>query len=167
MSDAYYQARAARRTRILILAGAVVLLLAAAGLVLRMLFYDACTQSFDRSPRAVVATYVEAVRQGNGPVAQECWEHLAYYDLEAGCSEICLSRAMGVPYERVDITLGEAYTTPQGRSNLPVTVTIACDGGQTHSGEIVLDSVGAALPWRHWAIVHSTVGGTVAQQWCK
>jgi hypothetical protein len=168
MSDAYYQQRAARRVRILWIAGGlvVVVVCVVAGIV--SLFYDACTKSFDRSPRAVVSTFVRAVGQGNVPVAQECWEHNAYYDLNAGCSEVCLSRAFGAPFQVVDISLGSPATTAEGRANLTATVSIVCTAsGQEHNGQVLLDSVGSSLPWKHWAIVHSTFGGTAAQAWCK
>jgi len=99
MSDAYYQERAARRTRTLLIVGGilVVVVCVVAGIV--SLFYDACTKSFDRSPQAVVSAYVDAIRRGDAQIAQECWEHETFYDLEAGCSEICLSRLYGAEYE--------------------------------------------------------------------
>jgi hypothetical protein len=111
---------------------------------------------------------VEAVRRGDAAVAQECWEHHVYYDLEAGCSDVCLSRVYGAQYRVVDIGLGSSYTTSDGRANLKAVVSIACTGDQRqHTGEILLDSVGGGVPWKHWAIVHSTFGGTVAEPWCK
>ena len=58
--------------------------------------------------------------------------------------------------------------TPEGRAKLAAQVTIACtEGGETHQAEILLDSVAANLPWKHWGIVHSTFGGTVAEPWCE
>lgn len=168
MSDAYYQERAKRRTRLLIGVGglAAVVLCVAAGVV--SLLYDACTRSFDRSPRTVVTDYVEAVRRGDGQAAQACWEHQIYYDLDAGCSEICLSRALGAEFQVLDVSLGSVAVTAEGRANLPVTVAIACEAGsQQHTGQILLDSVGASAPWKHWTIVHSTFGGTAVKAWCK
>ncbi len=168
MSDAYYQERAKRRARILWLLGALIVLVIAIFLGIRALFYDACTKSFDRLPESIVQAYVNAVGQGDVPVAQECWEHETYYDLEAGCSEICLSKVYGVQYEVLDIAVGEPYATPEGRANLQATVSIACtEGGETHTAEILLDSVGSDVPWRHWAIVHSTFGGSIAEPWCR
>jgi hypothetical protein len=168
MSDAYYQEQARQRTRRLIVAGAAVLVVACAVFGIVSLFRDACTQSFDRSPEAVVTAFVEAVGQGDLPVAQECWEHETYYDLGAGCSEICLSKVLGAQYELIDVAVGEPYTTPDGRANLEATVSIACtEGGETHTGEIVLDSVAGGVPWKHWAIVVNTFGGTVAEPWCQ
>jgi hypothetical protein len=168
MSDTYYQQRAARRTRILWIAVGLVAVLACVVAGTMSLFYDACTKSFDRSPRAVVSTFVQAVGEGNAPVAQECWEHNAYYDLNAGCSEICLSRAYGASFQVVDVALGSPAATPEGRTNLTATVSIVCTAsGQAHSGQVVLDAVGSSLPWKHWAIVHNTFGGTTAQAWCK
>jgi hypothetical protein len=168
MSDAYYQERARRRTRTVGIAAAVAVLIVLAGFVFWSLFHDACTRSFDRSPTAVVSSFLEAVRTGNVPVAQECWQHFAYFDLETGCSEVCLSKVYGAQFELLDITVGEFSATLDGRANLPATVSIACaKGGQTYSAEILLDSIGSDLPWRHWEIVHSTFGGTIAEPWCK
>jgi hypothetical protein len=169
MSDAYYQERAKRRNRLLLLAAALAVVALLIFLGIRALFYDACTGSFERSPEAVVRTYVEAVSRGDAPTAQECWEHQTYYNLEAGCSEICLSRAYGAPYKIIDLAVVEPYTTEDGRANLQATVSVACTtgGGETYSGEITLDSVSGNVPWKHWQIVHSTVGGTVAESWCK
>jgi len=168
MSDAYYQARARRRTRMLATVATIIVVILLVLLGIRALFHDACTGSFERSPTAVVSAYLDAVSRGNIPVAQECWEHEAFYDLGAGCSEICLSKVYGAQFQVVELTTGEPYTTPDGRGNLQATVSIACaEGGQTHTAEVLLDSVSSDLPWRHWAIVHSTFGGTVVEPWCK
>jgi hypothetical protein len=168
MSDAYYQERAKRRNRLLLIIGALAVVAILVIIGLRALFYDACTGSYDRSPKAIVAAFVEAVGRGNVPVAQECWEHFAYYELDAGCSEICLSKVYGAQYEILDITVGSPQTTPDGRANLQAIVSIACTGSaETHTAEITLDSVGAELPWKHWAIIHSTFGGAVIDPWCK
>ena len=110
---------------------------------------------------------MEAVGRGKVPAAQACWEHEAYYELEAGCSEICLSKVYGAPYEIVDIVPGEPYTTPEGRANLTATVTIACTEGGAPQRRDPARQRGGDVPWKHWAIVHSTFGGTVAEPWCK
>jgi hypothetical protein len=168
MSDAYYQARARRRTQRLLVAAGLLLVVACLGAGVASLFYDACTGGFDRSPRAVVGAYLEAVGRGNLPGAQECWEHEAYYELGAGCSEICLGQVLGASFEVTGVEVGPPATTAEGRANLAVRVDIVCSGdGQAHRAEIVLDSVGSDLPWRHWAIVHSTFGGSVAEPWCR
>ena len=168
MSDAYYQERARRRTRRLIVAVILVSLVGCLVAAVLALFYDACTRSFDRSPQAVIRAYVEAVRNDDAPRAQECWEHEAYYDLEAGCSEVCLSRFYGTPFEVREIDVGTPYTTPAARANLEASVTIACTGSdETHTAEIVLDSVGSGLPWRHWAVIRSGLGGTAVSAWCQ
>jgi hypothetical protein len=168
MSDSYYQERAKRRTRTLLILGGLVMAVACVALGVVSLMYDACTKSFDRSPRSVVSAYVSAVQLGNAPVAQGCWQHQAFYELDAGCSEICLSKVWGSQYELTGLTVDEPQTTSTGRANLKATVSIACtQSGETHSGEILLDSVKANVPWRHWTIIHSTFGGTVAEPWCK
>jgi hypothetical protein len=168
MSDAYYQERAARRARRLWIIGAAVVVVLCLVVGVVSLRYDACTKSFERSPRAVVSAFVEAVGRGDVAMAQECWEHDAYYELEAGCSELCLARVFGAQYEILGLSLGAPHTTPAGRANLTATVSIACaGGGEEHTAEIVLDSVGGNVPWKHWAIIHSSFGGTVAEPWCK
>jgi hypothetical protein len=168
MSDSFYQERARRRTRTLLIVGAVAIVAILVVAVIWSLYRDSCTESFDRSPTAVVSTFLEAVGRGDMLSAQGCWEHDAYYELEAGCTEICLSKVYGAQFEIVEIAPGEPYTTAEGRANLETTVTIACtEGGESHTAEILLDSVGSAVPWKHWAIVHSTFGGTVVEPWCK
>jgi hypothetical protein len=168
MSDAYYQERARRRTRRLIVVFVLVSLVGCLVAGVLALFYDACTRSFDRSPQAVVQAYAEAVRDGDAAQAQECWEHEAYYDLAAGCSEVCLSRFYGTPFEVRDLAVGTPYTTPAGRANLEGSLTIACTGSdEAHTAEVVLDGVDSGLPWRHWAIIRSDLGGTAASAWCQ
>lgn len=168
MSDTYYQERARRRTRILWIVGAVAVVAIVIVAVAWSLYSDSCTRSFERSPTAVISTFLEGVGRGDWPAAQACWQHEAYYDLEAGCSEICLSKVYGAQFEILDIVPGEPYTTPEGRHNLETTVTIACtEGGDSHTAEILLDSVASDLPWKHWTIVHSTFGGTIVDPWCK
>jgi hypothetical protein len=168
MSDEYYRERARQRTRRLWIVGGIASALLLALFGARSLLYDACTQSYDRSPRSVALTYVTAVSEGSAPLAQECWEHNAYYDMEAGCSQICLSRAYGTQFEVTDISVGGQYLTPDVRTNRLVKVSIRCaEGGASHQGEILLDSVGPNLPWKHWQIVQSNFGGTVAEPWCQ
>jgi hypothetical protein len=108
------------------------------------------------------------VSQGNVARAQNCWQRDACYNLEAGCSEICLSKVLGAQFQITGLTAGSPQVTPQGRSNLAVTLSIACKAdGTPHSAEVVLDSVAADNPWKHWTIGRSTLGGTVAVPWCK
>lgn len=168
MSDTYYRELARKRARRwwMVAGAAFVIILILLGL--RGLLYDACTGSYDRSPEAVVRAYANAVTSGYVPVAQECWEHQAYFDMEAGCSEICLSRAYGAQFDIVDLSIGGQYLTPEVRTNLLAKVTVTCaEGEEGHTGEILLDTVGPNLPWRHWKIIHSTFGGTAAEPWCK
>jgi hypothetical protein len=167
MSDIYYQERARQRTRRLIVAGGLLALFACAVFGVASLFYDSCTGGFHREPDEVAHSYLDAVRRADGRVAQECWEHLAYYELDAGCSEVCLSRFLGTSFQVEDVSVGPVEPTADGRSRRVVSVSITCtESGQGHSGEIFLDSVGRDLPWRHWSIISSTVGGNVAQPWC-
>jgi hypothetical protein len=168
MSDEYYAQRARRRGRLYFALAGVAALILLAFLGIRALRYDACTRSYDRSPRSIVGVYANALVQGNLPAAQNCWERNAYYQLDAGCSEICLSRIAAGLFQVTGVALDTPYTTAQGRANLKATVSVTCaQEGATYTGEIVLDSVASNLPWRHWTIVHSTFGGTIAGAWCK
>jgi hypothetical protein len=168
MSDEYYAQRAKRRTRLYFALGGIAVLVLLALLGIRSVLHDACTDSFDRAPEAVILAYANAISQGNLAGAQRCWQHEAYYQLDAGCSEICLSRASGAPFQVVDVTLEAPSTTPEGRAALKAAVTIACtEGGATHTGEIVLDSVASNPPWKHWSIVSSSLGGTSVEAWCR
>jgi len=166
MSDVFYQERARRRNRRLLIGGGLLAILACAVFGVSSLFYDACTRSFDRSPEAVVRSYVEAVSEGDARLAQECWEHETYYDLEAGCSEICLSRVLGTPWELLDMSVADPQVTDAGRATRLVGVLMRCTAtGETLTGDVLLDSIASDVPWRHWTIVHSTVGGTTAEAW--
>jgi hypothetical protein len=168
MSDEYYQRRAARRTRMLALVAIVAAIVVLVLLGLRSLLYDSCTRSYDRSPEAVARAYVAAIRQGNQPAAQRCWQHNSYYSLDAGCSDICLSKVFGAAYDIAGVEAGEPSLTPEGRARLTAAVTITCTGSDaSYRGEVVLDSVGSRLPWKHWAIVRSSFGGTIVDPWCK
>ena len=168
MSDAYYQERAKRRTRMYLIVGAIAVAILLVTFAVLSLFRDSCTRGFDRTPAAIVSAFLDAVGRGDVPAAQECWRHEVYYELEAGCSEICLSKVYGAQFRVSELSLGEADTTPEGRANMQATVTIACTASdETHTAEITLDSVGSNLPWRHWEIIHSTFGGTIVEPWCK
>jgi len=166
VSDTYYRQQAERRRAGLLVAG---IALAAVGLLAvggHLLYYDACTGSYARSPRDVVSAYVAALRQGDLSQTQECWQHLTYYDLEAGCSEICVSRFAGASFDVTSLEVSEPQTIGR-RATVHVTVEIACSNGSSHDGEVILDGIATAPPWRHWAIVRSTIGGTLAEAWCK
>jgi hypothetical protein len=64
--------------------------------------------------------------------------------------------------------VGTSYTTAAGRANLEASLSIACTGSdEAHTAEILLDSIGSGLPWRHWAIVRSELGGTAVSAWCQ
>ncbi|MBN1954535.1 MAG: hypothetical protein JW900_05725 [Anaerolineae bacterium] len=167
-SDTYYRQRAARRTRTLLLGGGTLLLVTCIALTVIYAFHDTCTGSFDRRPQSVIAHFVDGVTRGNWRTVVRCWEHDAFYDLESGCSEICLGRIMGVPYQGVEVTLSAPYPTDEGRSHILATVTITCpNSGEQHSGEILLDTIGAEVPWRHWKIIRSDLGGSIAAPWCR
>jgi len=167
LTDTHYRLRAARRTRILLSVGLIFLLLACSYLGVGAVFRDNCTGSFDRAPRSVVNSFIEAITSGDGQAVIRCWDDRAYYDLGAGCSEICLSRILGTSYRVVDLTLSEP-DTEDGRARIVATVSIVCpDSGEPHTGEIVLDGIASSVPWRHWKIVRSTFGGPMSALWCR
>lgn len=168
MSDQYYRESAARRAKLQRLLAGLVVILACAGLSVAYLFRDTCTGGFERSPSEVIQSYITAIQAGNPAQAQRCWELNAYMNLEAGCSENCVSRILGTAYDQVEILPGEATLSQDNRARVPVQVTVTCPGGgETHHGEIILDSVRSQVPWRHWKIITSSFGGTLGEPWCK
>jgi len=167
MSDTEYRERAARqaRTALLISTGIVLVACIAFGTV--SVFRDSCTGSFDRAPRSVVLGFFEAMTRGQGERAQRCWDSAAYYDLGAGCSQICLARILGTEYRLVDLTLSEPYSEG-GRARITASLSVTCpDREVVHRSEIVLDAIGQDVPWRHWKILRSSLGGPLAEPWCK
>jgi len=168
MSDVHYQQQAARRARLLWIAAALIIALSLGALLVRALFRDTCTECFARDPRSVVSSFAQAVTGSDWDRVSACWERTAFYSLDAGCSEVCLSRLLGMPYELVGISLGEPYHTDAGRTRLLATVTVRCvASGEEETGDLLLDTVGANLPWRHWKIVESTFGGPLSDPWCQ
>lgn len=168
MSDQPYHQRGATRAKALWVILGVALTFGCIYIVVVGLFRDDCTNSLDRSPREVTRSYLEAVSGGEVLDAQACWQRETYFDLDAGCSEVCLVLVYGNQFDLVDVQLMQPTTTSRGRANVQSEVSIVCTvSGETHRGEIVLESVGRDLPWRHWEIVRSGVGGTVAEPWCS
>lgn len=131
-------------------------------------YHDSCTGSTERSPQAVIESYTEAVHQGDLSRVKNCWHHDPYYETDTGCSELCLSKIMGNQFEITNIEFGEEYRSGDGRTNMNVSVSISCSqSNEDHEAEITLDTTGQNYPWRHWHIIYSTFGGSVAQLWCK
>jgi hypothetical protein len=167
VSDTEYRERAARQARTALVIATAIVLLACVGLSTISVFRDSCTNSFDRSPRSVVQAFFVAVAEGQSDQVQRCWDSLAYYELEAGCSQICLSRVLGTQYRLVDLTLGEPLQE-SGRARMTATLSVTCpDSEVVHRGDIMLDAITQAVPWRHWKIVNSTFGGVLSAPWCK
>ena len=167
MTDTYYRERMARRNRQLALIAALVLAPIIVYLLAHTMYYDNCTGGYDREPEAVARSLLAMIRGGDREALARCWDNRAYYDLSAGCSEICLQRALGTQFEVIEARMSEPYRTEAGRLNLLVTATVACPDGRRQAGEITLDTIGANLPWRHWKVIHSTMGGSIGQPWCK
>jgi hypothetical protein len=167
-SDTHFRERAARQRRQVVIVAAVVAAFACTYFGITGVLRDDCTGSFDRAPRSVVTTFVNTIAHGDGDRMRRCWEHNVYYDLDAGCSEICLSRMLGTSYRVLDISLTGPYVTEQGRANIVATIRVTCpDRDQQHSGEILLDGIASNVPWRHWKIIKSTFGGSLGSQWCQ
>jgi hypothetical protein len=168
MSDTYYRERAAQRTRRFTIIGGIIAVFACAAFSVFSVFRDTCTGGFDRSPDAVVRNFVEGVRSGEVDTLTSCWQHQAYYDLESGCSEICLGRILGTQYQLVEVQFGDQLTADEGRARIAAQVTVTCPGGEgPYTGDVTLDSVASNVPWRHWKIVHSTFGGPLSDPWCQ
>ncbi len=151
-----------------ILGAVLVLSMLCAVLFVRSLFHDDCTGTFARSPQAVAEAYVHAVAAGDVQAAQACWEHFAWFDVEAGCSEICVQRIAGRNFtlKGMEIT-GETENPPEERARLEVLVRVTCgQGTMPLEGSLTLDSTASPLPWRHWKIIHSTFGGQMSHLWC-
>lgn len=167
MSDAFYRERAARRTRrwviiALIIGGVACLVSSVVGI-----YYDNCTASFNRQPEHIITSFVAALGRGDPQAVVRCWDHYAYMDIAAGCSEICLSRLMGTQFRIQELQLDSEQTT-DGRNRRVLEVRVACQSGDTqHVGQITLDSIGTDVPWRHWKIIHSTFGGPLSDLWCQ
>ncbi len=167
MSDTYYRQQAARRSRLIAIAAVAVLVLACLAFGVYSAFNDTCTGGFDRSPETVITSYVLAVTRGDPDAAAACWHHLEYMNVESGCSEICLSRLWGTPYQLEGMQLAAIETNTEGRARILAQVSISCPDGAQHTGELTLDGVASNVPWRHWKIVESTFGGPLSEPWCK
>lgn len=167
MSDQQFEARAGRQRRLLLLILGLALVTACAFFTVRITFYDLCTRSFDRSAEAVARSYAEAVAAGDYSRIENCWVRDQYFSVDAGCSEICLSHASGKQFTVTGMRVGEERTGESGRRILDVQVNAACPGGAPVAGVLVLDALSGQVPWRHWRVNESTVGGSVASPWCQ
>jgi hypothetical protein len=167
MGENYYRKKATRRNLIIFLSIGVIVMAVFGVYFVRNIYYDICTQSFIRQPEEVIRSYIEAISQGNSTIVQRCWDRDAYFDLESGCSEICVEHILGTSYQVIEINLVDPFITANGRSNLHASITISCSQDEAiHHGDILLDSVSSDLPWKHWKIIHSSFGGTIAEPWC-
>jgi len=167
MGENYYRKKAARRNSIIFLSFGIIAVVAFSVYFVRNIYYDTCTQSFVRLPEEVILSYIEAISQGNSTIVQRCWDRDAYFDLQSGCSEICMAHILGTSYQIVEITIEDPFIAANNRSNLHASTTIKCpQNEEIHHGDFLLDSVSSDLPWKHWKIIHSSFGGTVAEPWC-
>lgn len=166
-SDQYFREKADRqRNRII----AAILVLTTLGCLYGVVFgalWDGCTRSFDREPASVIESYLVAFAEGNLGYAERCWAKYAYYDLASGCSEICMSRNIGGAFSIGPIEMGAEVEAGTSREQMVVMVSATCPSGLVEQGKITLDSVLADVPWKHWKVIYSTVGGTIAEPWCE
>ena len=165
--DAVYKRKAQRRNLIIFSSLLLLAVLYFGFKIIRDAFYDTCTQSFDRAPALVVKHYIDAIEIGDINTIQRCWDKDSYYELENGCSEICISRILGTQYETANIVVSDAKIV-SGRTHLDVSLTISCPGtADTFDGLITLDSIQEDYPWKHWKIIKSNFGGPLSDLWCK
>jgi hypothetical protein len=167
MTDAYYRERSSRRTRNYLVIGTIIVSIACIGFLAYSLLFDDCTSSYDRQPVSVARSFVESLSFADAARVESCWEHFSYFNVESGCSEICLSRVMGKEISIIDVQEGDELKTSEGRANIKLLVDATCANGESHQGELTLDSIASKLPWRHWKIIYSTFGGTLADPWCQ
>lgn len=87
--------------------------------------------------------------------------------MDTGCSEMCLSKILGNQFDIMSTEFGEELRTNDSGSNMDVKVKVICSGSdEQHEAEITLNITVQNYPWRHWHIIFSTLGGTVAEPWC-
>ena len=167
-SDQYYRELTNRRRATTLMA---VILIATLGCLASFGFsvlHDGCTESFDRDPRSVVESYLRAFAIGDLPVIEGCWAKYAYDEVKSGCSEICIGRNIGSGFSIVGVELGTIVEVVEtNRAQMEVEVWVACPSGTIEEGQVTLDSTRTDVPWRHWRLVSSTIGGTVPEPWCR
>ncbi len=167
MSDQYYQVRAQRQRRIIIITLILVVVVLCSAVTFWTFYYDDCTGSLNRDPVQVARSYLNGLQQGNITQVRKCWRLDPYYNVNSGCSEICLSRVAGHPYEIQTLTAGEPHINQNNRAVIDVTITIACPNtNQSHTGILRMDTIKADAPWKHWSVISSTIGGTYLEPWC-
>jgi hypothetical protein len=168
MSDTYYRERAARRARITWLVIIVVFSVGCLAFSAYRIFYDECTKSFARNPEAILRSYIQAIANGDAEQARSCWVDNAYFDLESGCSEICISHILKTQYVVNTIDFSTETITSDSRANLQASISLTCPGSsQQHTAQVTLDSIPQKVPWQHWKIISSDLGGTLSEPWCQ
>jgi hypothetical protein len=167
MGDQAYQRKASKQRKRIILSIIALVVIGCAAFTVSNTFYDRCTRSFNRQPEVVLSSYLDAVSQGDLDRVENCWERNAYFDLNSGCSEICISRLMGTKYQVTGAAVGQPTAGENGRSSLKASAKAVCQNGETVTGEAVLDAVAGQIPWKHWRIIRSSIGGSSAALWCQ
>lgn len=166
MADDHFVLRAARVRRLITVLLVLVVSGACMFFAVRNTFFDRCTNSYERGAETVTQSYLTALAGGDAARTQSCWVREQFFKLEAGCSEICLTKVLGSGFTVTATQVGVAYETESRRSALDVQVAVQCPDGSQHSGVLVLDSLAGFVPWKHWRVSASTVGGTAVDAWC-
>ncbi|MEJ2264084.1 MAG: hypothetical protein P8X95_11600 [Anaerolineales bacterium] len=168
MSEEFHRGQAAQGARVEWIIGGLVIAFIIAFVVILGLFQSDCTKGFDRSAEGVVTSYLDAVSSGDVVSAQACWQRDAYYESNSGCSQACLVKVYGSRFELAELQFAEPASESGTGQQLEAQIEILCtESGATHKGDVVLNTVAQDYPWRHWEIVYSTIGGTVAAPWCR
>jgi hypothetical protein len=167
LTDEFFRKESAKRARRLYLISGLVIGVICLGVGVISLFYDSCTRSFDRSPQGALTSYIDWITQGNQAV-QDCWVHNAYFTLDSGCSEICIQRVLGKEFTFASLSIQPAQTSSAGSLTMTGTLDVACKkNGKIEKGEFTLYSPNPSIPWKHWRLLNSNIGGTLAEPWCK
>ncbi len=168
MPDSLYEQRYKQRQKWILRIGGGILGVIFVFFLVRAVFHDTCTNSFYRTPQSVIQSFVMSVSSQGVMQAMNCWSKNDYYSLDTGCSEICLQRMLGTPFQIANLTIGDVATNSAGRDQIKAEISGLCpDGKTTETGEIILDTANEKLPWTHWKIVQSSFGGSVGEPWCK
>jgi hypothetical protein len=168
VTDEYFREQSARRARRLYLISGLVIGVICLGIGVISLFYDSCTRSFDRAPQTVISSYIDWISQGNPSQAQKCWDRDAYYNLDSGCSEICLQRNLGKQLVITSVSFDPTQVSSSDGLLMNGTLEVTCQqSGKVEKGQFTLHTPNQSVGWKHWQIRNSSIGGTLAEPWCK
>lgn len=166
MTDSKYQNNWKRRARMFALVAAIGLMVACVVFATVSVFRDSCTGSYDRSPELVIKSFADAIQRTDPVTIVNCWDHNKFYELNTGCTEICLEHILGTPLNIVGTQISDVFQQ-DGRDRIRASVIVNCpDSNEQHTAEILLDTRNSSLPWAHWKIIQSNYGGEMGNTWC-